>query len=141
MRTRGDLAQQRDAAKDRMDLLDLFVEPLDERFEEIELLLHETHGHVFVTLPHAIDDGVDAIAITRACGLGGCHEIVGHARERGDDDDRIQLAPFGDDIDRVRHALRIADRGAAEFDDDHGPPPGQWSVVSRPVVRRFELHI
>ena len=58
MRARRDLAQQRDAAQDRVDLLDLLVEPLDERFEEVELLLHEPHGHVFVTLPDAVDDRV-----------------------------------------------------------------------------------
>jgi len=133
---RGDLAQQRDAAKDCVDLLDLLVEPLHERFEEIELLLDETHSHVFVTLPHTIDDLVDAIPIARARGLGSGDEIVRHARERGNDDDRIQLAPLGHDVDRIRHALRVADRGAAEFDDNHGLPPDQW--ISGLVISGLE---
>src|SRR3954451_24064328 len=134
MSARRHLAQQRDAPENGENLGDLFVEPLAERFEEIPSLLDEPKGYVDVPFANAIDDRGNAIAVACARGLGGRDEIVRDARKRGDDDDRIQLAPLGNDVDRIRDALRIADRGAAEFDDNHAPPPGQW--ISGLVISR-----
>ena len=102
-----------------MDLLDLLVELLDERFEEIELLLHEAHGHVFVSLTDGADDLIHPLHVARSRRFRGGNEIVRYAGQGRDDDDRFELLPLGDDIDGVRHALRVADRSAAKLDDDH----------------------
>ena len=119
---RSDLAQQRDALQDRAHLIDLLLQLLEERFEEVEFLLHETRGDVLVALPHAVDDLRDVVDVAEPRGLGRGDEVVRHAGQRRDDDDRPPLLPLGHDLDRVRHALRVADAGAAEFDDDHRSP-------------------
>ena len=131
VRARRDLAEQRDAAEDRVDLLDLLVEPLDERFEEIELLLHEPHGHVFVTLPHAVDDLVDAIGVDRARGLGGGDEIVRHARQA-----RRRRRSACSSRRSATMSIAFATRSASPTEVPPNlmtitaPPPGQWSAVS-----------
>ena len=64
----------------------------------------------------------DLVASTEAACEGDMervNEIVRYAGQRRDDDDRFELLPLGDDIDGVRHALRVADRSAAKLDDDH----------------------
>ena len=66
---------------------------------------------------------VDAIAVARARRLGGRDEIVRDAGERGDDDDRIRSRRSATMSIAFATRSRIADRGAAEFDDDHGRPP------------------
>ena len=69
------------------------------------------------------DDLRDALRLLLARRFAGGDEIVRHAGQRRDDDDRLEVPPLGDDVDRVRDAIRIADGGAAELDDDHETPP------------------
>ena len=129
----GDFAEERDAAKDGVDLIDLLVELLDERLEEIELLLHEAHRHVFVPLPDRVDDLIDALDVAGARRFRRGDKIVRDTGQRRNDNDRMPIATFRDDVDRIRHALRVADGRAAEFDDDHCRPPTgrQTSGVGR----------
>src|SRR5438552_14959726 len=114
-----DFAEESDAPKDGVNLLDLFIELLDERLEEIELLLHETHRHVLVPLADRADDLIDPFDIRAAGRFSGRHEVVGYAGERRDDDDRMKIAPLRDDVDGIGHAIGVADGSAAEFDHNH----------------------
>src|SRR5262249_53764435 len=85
-------------------------------------LLHEMDRDVFVALANGADELVDALRLLRARRFARRDEIVRDPRERGDDDDRIAVAPLGDDVDRVRDAISIANGRAAELDDDHKRP-------------------
>jgi hypothetical protein len=119
-RAQGDLAEEGDAAEDGLDLVDLLVELAHERVVEIRLVLHEPQRDLGMPFANARDDRVDFRGLLRARGFARGDEVVRHAGQRGDDDDRLPVPPLRDDVDRVRDLVGVAYGRASELDDDHG---------------------
>ena len=120
LRARARLADERDAAENRRDLLDLAAELRGERFVEIDLLADEGEAALLVALADAGHEREGFLESPRGGGIGRGDELVRDAGEGRHDDDRAAVAPLGDDLDRLPKAIRFADRRAAELDDDHG---------------------
>src|SRR6185295_8852478 len=106
-RAGAELLDQRDALEQRLELAELVLQQLG-----VELHLLE---RVLVALAEGVDGGRDALDRLFA----ELEEVVRHAAERAGDHQRLPGEPALDDLEDLADFLRVGDRAAAEFHDDH----------------------